>query len=105
MYAVVSTGGKQYKVAVNDVLRVETLPGEKGDVVDLDQVLLIGGEDGLKTGDALSGSRVSGTIVRHLRSKKVLVFKKKRRKNYRRTHGHRQNMTELKITAIHPSGE
>ncbi len=104
MYAVVSTGGKQYKVAVDDVLRVETLPGEKGDTVELDQVLLIGGDDGLQTGEALSGSRVSGTILRQLRSKKVLVFKKKRRKNYRRTHGHRQNLTELKITAIHPAG-
>lgn len=104
MYAVVSTGGKQYKVAVNDVVRVETLSGDKGDSVDLDQVLLIVGEDGLKTGADLDGSRVSGTIVRHLRDKKVLVFKKKRRKNYRRTQGHRQNLTELKITAIHPPG-
>ena len=100
MYAVVRTGGKQYKVAVNDVLRVESLAGEKGDDVTLDDVILVSGDDGIKTGETLSGSQVKGTIVSQFRDKKVLVFKKNRRKNYRRTNGHRQNVTELKITAI-----
>ncbi|MEO5362488.1 MAG: 50S ribosomal protein L21 [Magnetococcus sp. DMHC-8] len=101
MYAVVRTGGKQYKVAVNDVIRVETLPGERGDSVVLGEVLLVDGEGGLKIGSALEGMQVDGVIVRQLRDKKVLVFKKQRRKNYRRKQGHRQNLTELKITGIH----
>ena len=101
MYAVVRTGGKQYKVAVNDVIRVEALPGDQGDSVVLSDVLLVDGEGGLKIGKALEGTQVDGLIVRQLRDKKVLVFKKQRRKNYRRKHGHRQNLTELKITGIH----
>ncbi|MBF0183559.1 MAG: 50S ribosomal protein L21 [Magnetococcales bacterium] len=104
MYAVVRTGGKQYKVAVNDLIRVETLPGEQGDTVALQDVLLVDGEDGLKVGGAVSGSRVDGIIVRQMRDKKVLVFKKQRRKNYRRRQGHRQNLTEVKITGIHLDG-
>ncbi|MBF0588741.1 MAG: 50S ribosomal protein L21 [Magnetococcales bacterium] len=100
MYAVVRTGGKQYKVVKDDVIRVESLAGDKGDSVELEDVLLVAGEEGVKTGKALSDSKVTGSIVRHGRDKKVLVFKKKRRKNYRRTQGHRQNFTELKITAI-----
>ncbi|MBF0401873.1 MAG: 50S ribosomal protein L21 [Magnetococcales bacterium] len=104
MYAVVRTGGKQYKVAVNDVIRVETLPGAQGDSVLLGDVLLVDGDGTLKTGTAVEGFQVGGTIVRQLRDKKVLVFKKQRRKNYRRKQGHRQNLTELKITAIHAKG-
>ncbi|MBF0455296.1 MAG: 50S ribosomal protein L21 [Magnetococcales bacterium] len=100
MYAVVRTGGKQYKVAVNDILRVESLAGEKGDEVTLDDVILVSGDDGIQTGESLSGSQVKGTIVSQLRDKKILIFKKNRRKNYRRTNGHRQSVTELKITAI-----
>ncbi|MBF0368053.1 MAG: 50S ribosomal protein L21 [Magnetococcales bacterium] len=100
MYAVVRTGGKQYKVAVNDRLRVEQLPGSKGDAVELDDVLLISGDEGLKTGEALSSSKVTGTIIDQIRAPKILVFKKMRRKKYRRTQGHRQNLTELKITGI-----
>lgn len=104
MYAVIRTGGKQYKVVVDDVIRVETLPGDKGDPVVLEDVLMLVGEDGLKVGDALeSGCQVNGTIIRQLRAKKILVFKKKRRKNYRRKQGHRQNMTELQITGIQAS--
>ncbi len=100
MYAVVRTGGKQYKVAVNDILRVESIAGAKGDEVTLDDVVLLSGEDGLKTGKDLADATVKGKIVSQIRDKKILVFKKKRRKNYRRTSGHRQNLTELKITAI-----
>ncbi|MEO5376255.1 MAG: 50S ribosomal protein L21 [Magnetococcus sp. DMHC-6] len=100
MYAVVRSGGKQYSVAVNDRVRVERLPGEKGETVELNDVLLIGGEDGLKTGESIASSRVTATILEQLRAKKVLIFKKQKRKNYRRKKGHRQNLTELRITAI-----
>lgn len=100
MYAVVRTGGKQYKVAVNDILRVETIAGEKGNEITLDDVIMVGDDDGIKTGESISGTQVKGTIVSQFRDKKILVFKKNRRKNYRRTNGHRQNMTEVKITAI-----
>lgn len=100
MYAVVRTGGKQYKVAVNDVLRVEKLAGEKGDTVELADVLMVAGDDGIKTGEAVAGTKVTGTIVVQDRARKVLVFKKKRRKNYRRKQGHRQHFTELRITGI-----
>ena len=104
MYAVVRTGGKQYKVAVNDVIRVETLPGSQGDSVTLGDLLLVDGGGALKTGTALEGFQVDGIIVRQLRDKKVLIFKKQRRKNYRRKQGHRQNLTELRITGIHNGG-
>ncbi|MBF0271128.1 MAG: 50S ribosomal protein L21 [Magnetococcales bacterium] len=100
MYAVVRTGGKQYKVAVNDVVRVEKLPGEEGESVQLTDVLLVADEGSLKTGNEISGSQVTGTILRQFKDKKVLVFKKKRRKNYRRAHGHRQQLTELRVTGI-----
>ena len=100
MYAVVRTGGKQYKVAVNDVIRTETLPGGQGDPVALCDVLLLASDESLKTGKELENVQVDGIILRHLRNKKILVFKKKRRKNYRRKQGHRQNLTELKITGI-----
>ncbi|MBF0135146.1 MAG: 50S ribosomal protein L21 [Magnetococcus sp. DMHC-1] len=100
MIAVVRTGGKQYKVAVNDVLRVERLPGEKGESVTLTDVLLVTGDAGVKTGDAAATTRVTARILQHLRDKKILVFKRRRRKNYRRKQGHRQNLTELQITGI-----
>ncbi|MBF0358830.1 MAG: 50S ribosomal protein L21 [Magnetococcales bacterium] len=100
MYAVVRTGGKQYKVAVNDILRVESLSGEKGDEVTLDDVVMLSDDGGIKTGKELDSAQVKGTIVSQFRDKKILVFKKNRRKNYRRTNGHRQSLTELKITAI-----
>ena len=100
MYAVVRTGGKQYKVAIDDVLRVESLAGNKGDEVTLDDVIMVSDDDGIKTGESLASAQVKGTILSQFRDKKILVFKKNRRKNYRRTNGHRQNVTELKITAI-----
>ncbi len=102
MYAVVRTGGKQYKVAVDDVVRVEKLPGEEGEVVQLNDVLLVSDDAGIKIGAEVGESLVTGTILRQFRDKKVLVFKKKRRKNYRRTQGHRQSLTELQVTEIRP---
>lgn len=104
MYAVVETGGKQYRVAPGDVLTVERLETSQGGRVELDRVLLIvqeGGETPPLIGTPLlTGAKVIGEIVDHGRDKKVLVFKKKRRKNYRRMAGHRQEFTRLKITEI-----
>jgi large subunit ribosomal protein L21 len=100
MYAVIQTGGKQYRVSEGTKLFVERLPGNPGDTVNFDQVLLLGG-DAPKIGQPLvSGATVSAEIVGHDRAKKIIVFKLRRRKNYRRKQGHRQPYTELKITAI-----
>lgn len=101
MYAVVRTGGKQYKMAVNDVVRVEKLPGAEGDEVRFEDVLLVSTDEGIKTGGDVAGKcQVTGTVLRQFKDKKILVFKKKRRKNYRWRHGHRQHLTELRITGI-----
>jgi len=100
MYAVIQTGGKQYRVTEGQNLFVERLPGNPGDKVNFDQVLLLGGE-APKIGQPLvSGAIVSAEIVGHDRAKKIIVFKLRRRKNYRRKQGHRQPYTELKITGI-----
>lgn len=100
MFAVIQTGGKQYRVAQGDRLRVEKLPGDVGAAVTFDKVLLIGGES-VKVGTPLvSGAKVSAEIVAQGRDKKVIVFKFRRRKNYRRKAGHRQPFTELKITGV-----
>jgi large subunit ribosomal protein L21 len=101
MFAVIRTGGKQYKVAKNDVIFVEKLAGEAGASLDLDDVLMVGGEAGVTTGTpALAGARVTATVLEQKRDDKVLVFKKKRRHNYRRKNGHRQYLTVLRITDI-----
>ena len=100
MYAVIKTGGKQYRVAEGQKLRVEKLAGNAGDKVTFDEVLLVGG-DSPKIGQPLvSGAKVAAEIVGQDRGKKIVVFKFKRRKNYRRKNGHRQPYTELKITGI-----
>jgi large subunit ribosomal protein L21 len=100
MYAVIKTGGKQYRVAEGDTLRVEKLAGSVGDGVTIDQVLLIGGET-LKLGKPLvAGAKVEAKIVRQGLGPKVLIFKLRRRKNYRRKRGHRQPFTALEITKI-----
>jgi large subunit ribosomal protein L21 len=102
VYAIIQTGGKQYRVAPGDVLRVERLPGERGDAVQLDQVLLVSDDLGsVRVGTPLvANARVKGQIVRQGRAKKVLVFKKKRRKGYKRTQGHRQYFTAVQIQEI-----
>ncbi|MBF0285464.1 MAG: 50S ribosomal protein L21 [Magnetococcales bacterium] len=100
MYAVVCTGGKQYKVAVNDVLRVEKLPAQQGETVEFTDLALISGENGILTGTALEGRKVTASVLVQDRAKKVLIFKKKKRKNYRRKQGHRQAFTEVRITGI-----
>ncbi|MCY4589693.1 MAG: 50S ribosomal protein L21 [Alphaproteobacteria bacterium] len=106
MYAVLKTGGKQYKVAVDDVIVVEKLAAEAGDNVDLDEVLMVGdGESSTVGRPVIAGARVTARVLEQKRSDKIIVFKKKRRKNYRRTRGHRQDVTVLRITDIHAAGE
>ena len=101
MYAVVATGGKQYKVAEGDVLRVEKLTGEVGTTVAFDKVLVFSDGENVKIGQpAVDGVTVHGQIVAQGKSKKVLVFKFKRRKRYRRKQGHRQLFTAVRIDRI-----
>ena len=106
MYAVLKTGGKQYKVAENDVIIVERLGGESGAKINLDKVLMIGdGEDMTVGTPVIEGALVAAKVLEHKRGDKITVFKKKRRKNYRRTMGHRQELTVLRITDILAAGE
>lgn len=101
MYAVIRTGGKQYRVAEGDTLRVEKLPGEKGSSVELTEVLLLGEGAEVKVGQPLvAGAKVRAEVVDQGRGKKIVVYKFKRRKNYRRKQGHRQHYTTLKIVGI-----
>jgi large subunit ribosomal protein L21 len=101
MYAVVKTGGKQYRVVENDVITVEKLVGEAGQAVELSDVLMLSGDQGVVLGDALKTAKVSAEIVRQARGPKIIIFKKRRRQNSRRKNGHRQDLTILKITGIH----
>ena len=101
MYAVIKSGGKQYKVAKDDVITVEKLPLEKGKKVNITEVLLISENGKPVVGNPLvEGASVDAEVVDQIRGKKIIVFKKKRRKNYRRKIGHKQNLTSIKITAI-----
>ena len=101
MYAIVRTGGKQYQVAVGDQLKVEKLTGEVGDTVELADVLLLADGDQVNIGaPVVEGVKVLAKIVEQGRAKKVLVFKKKRRKGYRVKNGHRQSFTKIKIDSI-----
>jgi len=100
-YAVIRTGGKQYRVSEGDVVKIEKLTGEVGAKITMDDVLFVGGEGDAKIGTPLlTNAKVTGEIVGQDRAKKILVFKKKRRKGYMRRQGHRQYQTALKITAI-----
>lgn len=100
MYAVIKTGGKQYRVSEGQILRVEKLDGNAGDTVAFKEVLLVGGESTKIGRPTVPGAQVSAQIVAQDRAKKVVIFKFRRRKNYRRKTGHRQPYTELKITGI-----
>jgi large subunit ribosomal protein L21 len=101
MFAVIRTGGKQYKVAKDDVISVERLAAEPGAVIELGDVLMIGDGAEVATGTPLlDGASVSATVVEQKRAAKIIVFKKKRRHNYRRKKGHRQQQTVLRITEI-----
>ena len=101
MYAVIQTGGKQYRVEPGQTLSVEKLPGDAGDTVNFDDVLLVAGEDKVTVGRPLvSGAQVKASIVEQGKDKKVVVFKFQRRKNYRRRYGHRQLFTSIKIDEV-----
>jgi len=101
MYAVVRTGGKQLWVTPGKAIRVEKLPGEVGETVELDQVLLVGGEGDARVGTPLvDGAKVVGKITEQGKGPKIRVFKMKRRKNYSRRQGHRQRYTEIQIEKI-----
>src|SRR5262245_7269850 len=106
MFAVIRTGGKQYRVAPNDIIKVEKIAGEPGDIVELAEVILLGGEGGPKTGSpTIAGAMVAAEVISQGRDEKVVVFKKKRRANYRRKKGHRQLLTALRITEILTDGK
>jgi large subunit ribosomal protein L21 len=103
MFAVIRTGGKQYKVAEGDVIAVEKLIGEPGTTIELGEVLMVGEGASAATGAPfVAGASVSAELVEQRRADKIIIFKKKRRQNYRRKNGHRQHQTVLRITGISP---
>ena len=105
MYAIIRTGGKQYRVAKDDVISVEKLSGEAGATVEFGEVLMIGDGAAAAVGDPLvAGAKVMAKVLEQTRADKILVFKKKRRKKYRRTQGHRQDITVLRVTELLPAG-
>ncbi|MHA1157314.1 MAG: 50S ribosomal protein L21 [Alphaproteobacteria bacterium] len=105
MFAVIKTGGKQYKVAATDQIEIEKLPGAAGDPVAFGDVLMVGGDDGVAVGAPLvEGATVAGEIVGHSRGDRIIVFKKRRRQNSKRSRGHRQDHTVVRITEILTDG-
>ena len=101
MFAVIKTGGKQYRVAADEVVTVVKLAGEPGETITFDTVLMVTGEGGTQVGaPSVAGVTVTGEVVEHTRGAKVIAFKKRRRKNSRRKRGHRQDFTVVRITAI-----
>ena len=100
MYAVIETGGKQYRVTPGESVEVETLPGDVGAEVEFDRVLAVVDGDSVKAGSAAAAARVKGTIAEHGRGDKTIVFKFKRKKQYKRTIGHRQNFTRVAVSEI-----
>ena len=106
MFAVIKSGGKQYKVAKEDVIRVEKIDAEEGMTVNLNEVLMVGDENGQTIGAPLvDGAAVSATVLEQTRDRKIIVFKKQRRQNYRRRNGHRQHLTVLRIDDILTGGK
>ena len=106
MFAVIRTGGKQYRVAPNDVIEIEKVAGKPGDIIELSEVILLGGDGGPKTGSpTIAGALVAAEVIEHKLSDKIVVFKRKRRANYRRKKGHRQALTALRITEILTDGK
>jgi len=105
MYAVIKTGGKQYRVKPDDILEIERLAGEPGDILQFDQVLMVVNEAGIEVGTpVVSGALVAAELVEQTRGDKIKIFKKKRRKHYRRTMGHRQDLSQIRITEILTGG-
>jgi len=101
-YAIIRTGGKQFRVSPGDVIRVPTLADKnEGDTVEFDEVLVAGSDDGVRIGaPTLAGARVTATVLKNGRAPKIIVFKFKRRKHYKRTKGHRQGFTAVKIDSV-----
>jgi len=99
MYAIIATGGKQYKVSEGDVLKVEKLDVEVGNTVTFDRVIAVS-NDGLKVGDAVAGATVAATVMDHGRGRKVVVYKYKSKSGYHKKQGHRQAYTQVKIDKI-----
>ena len=105
MYAIIETGGKQYKVQPGDILDIERLDLQDDDTVEFDNVLAVADDNGLKVGSPkLQGATVAAELIDHHRGKKLVVFKRKRRKGMRRKNGHRQELTKVKIVEIKPAG-
>jgi len=100
MYAVIETGGKQYRATPGEFLEIESVAGEIGAEISFDKVLAVFDGDDVKAGSAVGGALVKGTIVANERGKKTIVFKFKRKKQYKRTQGHRQNFTRVKVSEI-----
>jgi large subunit ribosomal protein L21 len=101
MYAVIKTGGKQYRVAENDVLEIERLAGEAGGSIEFTEVLMVGEGESVKVGKPLiAGAKVTAELVEQTRGPKLIAFKKRRRKNSRRKKGHRQDLSKVRITGI-----
>ncbi|MDQ1119534.1 MULTISPECIES: 50S ribosomal protein L21 [Pseudoxanthomonas] len=105
MYAVLVTGGKQYRVMQGETLRVEKLDAEAGKAITFDTLLMLGSDDGIKLGDALKGATVTATVKSHGRADKVKIIKFRRRKHHMKHQGHRQHYTEIEITGINASGD
>jgi large subunit ribosomal protein L21 len=106
MFAVIKTGGKQYRVAAQDVITIATLAGEPGTAVTFDQVLMVTNDNGTQVGAPLvEGVTVTGEVVEHTRGEKVIAFKKRRRQNSKRKRGHRQDYTVVRITEILSQGD
>jgi large subunit ribosomal protein L21 len=104
MFAVIKTGGKQYRVVAEDVLRVDRLEGEPGAVVEFGEVLVVGGDTPAVGAPTVAGATVAGELLDHVRGPKVIAFKKRRRKNSRRKRGHRQEYSLVRITEILTEG-
>ncbi|MGA2127785.1 MAG: 50S ribosomal protein L21 [Xanthobacteraceae bacterium] len=104
MFAVIKTGGKQYRVAAEDVITVGRVAGEPGDVVELGEVLMVGGDQVVVGSPLVAGASVAAELVKHSRGDKVIAFKKRRRKNSRRKRGHRQELSVIRITEILTDG-
>ena len=105
MYAVLVTGGKQYRVMQGETIRVEKLDTEAGKEIKFDQILMLGDGEGVKLGDALKGATVTANVKGHGRADKVRIVKFRRRKHHRKQMGHRQHYTEIEITGINGSGD
>lgn len=105
MFAVIKTGGKQYRVALEDVLQIEKIAGNPGDVVEFGEVLVVGGDTPLLGTPTVAGAIVAGEVLDQTRGPKVIAFKKRRRKNSRRKRGHRQELTVVRITEILTEGK